>query len=68
MPILLAVLLFIVALCLLVAGPILTIWAVNLLFSTAIPVTFWTWLSTAWLCVQFGGQRVYNATKSWKEK
>lgn len=30
-------------------GPIFTIWALNLIFNLSIPITFWTWLSTAWL-------------------
>lgn len=35
--------------CIIIIGPIFTIWALNLLFGTAIPVTIWTWLSTFWL-------------------
>jgi hypothetical protein len=34
---------------LVVAGPIFTILALNTLFTLSIPITFWTWLSTAWL-------------------
>ncbi|MAG26118.1 hypothetical protein CMI47_11170 [Candidatus Pacearchaeota archaeon] len=30
-------------------APIFSIWAVNLLFGTQIPVTFWTWLSALWI-------------------
>lgn len=30
-------------------GPIFTIWSLNLIFNLSIPITFWTWLSTAWL-------------------
>lgn len=41
------VLLFVVLV--VVFGPIFTIWALNALFATAIPVTFWTWLSVLWL-------------------
>ena len=33
----------------LVAVPVFTIWAVNLLTGMSIPITFFTWLSTAWL-------------------
>ena len=33
------------ALLVLAAWPILVIWAINTLFSVAIPLTFWTWLS-----------------------
>lgn len=34
-------------------GPIFTIWSLNLLFGLAIPITVWTWLSTAWLSAFF---------------
>ena len=30
-------------------GPIFTIWAANLLFGLAIPVTFGTWAAALWL-------------------
>jgi hypothetical protein len=30
-------------------GPLLTIASINTLFGTAIPYTFWTWASVAWL-------------------
>jgi hypothetical protein len=36
-------------------GPIWTIWALNLLFGLDIPVTFWTWLSAAWLSAVVSG-------------
>ena len=32
-----------------IAVPVLTIWAVNLLTGMSIPITFFTWLSAAWL-------------------
>lgn len=32
-----------------IIGPILSIWAVNQLFGTTIAVTFWNWVSVAWL-------------------
>jgi hypothetical protein len=32
-----------------VIGPWLTILAINQVFSTTIPLTFWNWLSIAWL-------------------
>jgi len=44
--------LFIVFLVALLAiGPILTILSLNTLFALAIPLNFWTWLSTVWLGV-----------------
>lgn len=30
-------------------GPVFTIWSINLLFGLTVPITIWTWLSTAWL-------------------
>lgn len=32
-----------------IIGPILSIWAVNHLFGTAIAVNFWNWVAVAWL-------------------
>jgi hypothetical protein len=32
-----------------IIGPILSIWAVNQLFGTTITVSFWNWVSVAWL-------------------
>jgi hypothetical protein len=29
-------------------GPIITIWALNLVFGLQIPLTVWTWLAVAW--------------------
>jgi hypothetical protein len=34
-----------------VVGPLLTIWALNLLFSLSIQFTFLNWLAAAWLQV-----------------
>jgi hypothetical protein len=34
-------------------GPVFTIMAVNTLFTATIPLTFWTWLSMAWLHLIF---------------
>lgn len=39
-------------------GPIFTIWSLNLLFGLTIPVTIWTWLSTAWLSAFFAPFKV----------
>lgn len=44
------VVLVLVAVC-----PVLTIWALNTLFSLAIPVTAGTWASTFWLTLLFAG-------------
>lgn len=41
--------------------PIFTIWSLNLLFATGIPVTFYTWLSVAWLTSLVAGTKIkYN--------
>jgi len=37
----------------LIFGPLFTIWALNLVFTLNIPVTFWTWLSVFWLQLLF---------------
>jgi hypothetical protein len=36
-------------------GPVLTIMAMNALFSLNIGVTFWNWLSVVWLSLVLGG-------------
>lgn len=35
-------------------GPLVTIWALNLLFSLSIPYTFATWFATLWLGMVVG--------------
>lgn len=48
--------LIILALCLLVASPFLTIASLNTLFGLNIGYTVWTWLSVAWMnFTTFGG-------------
>jgi len=45
-----ALTLIVLIIVLIIAGPVFTIMALNTLFpSLAIPVSFWTWLSVAWL-------------------
>ena len=40
---------------LVVAAPLISIWALNTLFSLSIPYTFWTWLAMVWVnIVTFG--------------
>ena len=46
-----------------VLGPLLTIAAINTLFSTAIPYTFWTWASVAWLQVGVVGAGYHVKSK-----
>ena len=42
-----AVLIIVLCVALIIAGPLVTIWALNTLFpALAIPYTFWTWLAT----------------------
>lgn len=43
---------------LIVVGPLVSIWAVNTLFGTAIEYSFTTWLATAWLHVLLTGTAV----------
>jgi hypothetical protein len=42
---------------LLICVPFATIWAINTLFSTGIPFTFWTWLSVLTLNLTVLGYR-----------
>jgi hypothetical protein len=47
--------LFLLAVTLIVFGPLITIWSLNTLFGLGIAYTFWTWLATIWLSmVTFG--------------
>lgn len=34
---------------LVIVGPVFTIWSLNTLFNTEIPLNIWTWLSMAWM-------------------
>ena len=50
-----------------IAGPLLTIGALNTLFGLSIAYTLWTWLSVGWLnLATFGGLSV--AIRSLKQK
>jgi hypothetical protein len=50
-----AIFLIVLAVLLIVFGPLITIWSLNTLFGLGIAYTFWTWLATAWLSlVTFG--------------
>lgn len=54
-------LVLIVVILLIIAGPLWTIGALNLLFGLAIPKTFFTWLSVLWLQWLLIGSKVqYN--------
>ena len=44
----------------LVLGPILTIWSLNLLFGLSIPVTIKTFFATMWLCMVLGARTRFN--------
>jgi hypothetical protein len=46
-----AIFLIIVAIFLIIVGPLITIWSLNTLFGLGIAYTFWTWLATAWLSI-----------------
>lgn len=47
------------ALAIVILGPIFTILALNTVFTLSIPITFWTWLSTFWLGCLFIPQKNY---------
>jgi hypothetical protein len=50
---------FVIAVLLMVLfWPFALIWAVNTLFATAIPFTFWTWLAAFVMTVAFGNTHV----------
>lgn len=47
--------LILLAVVLIIFGPLITIWSLNTLFGLGIAYSFWTWLATAWLSlVTFG--------------
>ena len=57
MPLILFMLVILLIVALVAAGPLITIWALNTLFPVlAIPFTFWTWLAA--LCL--GGIAFYR--------
>lgn len=43
------VLLALLIIVLIIAGPLITIWSLNTLFGLGIAYTFWTWLAMAWI-------------------
>ena len=45
---------------LILVSPIFSIWALNTLFSLAIPTNLWTWLAMFWLHVVIGGSVSYK--------
>ena len=47
---------------LIIAGPLLSIAAVNTLFGMSIQVTIWTWLSAFWLSALIGASAI-NSNK-----
>ncbi len=46
-----AIFLIVLAIFLIIVGPLITIWSLNTLFGLGIAYTFWTWLATAWLSI-----------------
>jgi len=44
-------------------APLISIWALNTLFSLSIPTTIWTYLAMLWLHVVIGGSISYKKTK-----
>jgi len=44
------------------AGPLITIWSMNTLFSLNIVYNFWTWLSVAWLGLVFAPMKSKKST------
>ena len=45
---------------LVIVSPIFSIWALNTLFSLAIPTTIWTYLAMLWLHILIGGSISYK--------
>ena len=45
---------------LVIASPLLSIWALNTLFSLAVPTTIWTYLAMLWLHIVIGGSMSYK--------
>jgi hypothetical protein len=56
-------LLFILLIVLAIFGPVFTIWSLNAIFGTQIPVNFTTWAAVSWLIVIFHGIR-FQAKKN----
>ena len=48
---------------LVLVSPLLSIWALNTIFSLTIPTNVWTWLAVAWLHIVIGGSVSYKKTK-----
>lgn len=46
---------FVIALALVVAVPLVTIWSLNTLFAVGIEYTAWTWLAAFWLQAALAG-------------
>jgi hypothetical protein len=45
---------------LIIVSPLLSIWALNTLFSLSIPTNIWTYLATLWLHIVIGGSMSYK--------
>lgn len=50
--------------CLIVLGPLLTIWALNTLFGLSIDYTFKTWVATLLLSMAFGKTKIHLKGKT----
>ena len=51
------------ALALFLFGPLITIWAINLLFGLHIPSTYATWFASFWLMAVLGTGKISVKTK-----
>jgi hypothetical protein len=51
------------AVLILIASPLATIWAINTLFSLAIPFTIPTWLAATWLTILLVGSKANTGKK-----
>ena len=60
-----AILLIVLLIALIGIGPVLTIMAMNALFSLSIGITFWNWLSVVWLSMVANG--IFTARYKSKE-
>lgn len=53
----------ILAILLVIFGPLVTIFALNALFNLAIPYTFVNWFATLWLSALISGSFKFSATR-----
>jgi hypothetical protein len=57
------IIIIVIALGLIIGGPIASIWSLNALFNLAIPVTIETWLASFWLTSILGSSIIKTKAK-----